>query len=109
MSLELDPVPDLLAGLAQIPHPGTRIGFALEPQAELESRARAKLVRKELDAIVANPLETMESDQIDGQLHLADGTCLKPPGGRMSKGRFADWLVQAALSIHQGRGDSPPA
>ena len=59
MTLELDPVPDLLAGLAGTPHRGTRIGFALEPPAELMDRAGAKLARKALHAIVANPLDTM--------------------------------------------------
>ena len=107
MTLELDPVPDLLAGLAGVAHPGTRIGFALEPAAELEARARSKMAKKSLHAIVANPLETMESDEIDGTLLLPDESSLRPPGGRMDKGRFADWLVRAALSIHQERQEFP--
>lgn len=106
-TLELEPVPDLLAGLARLPHSGTRIGFALEPAAELESRARAKMAAKKLDAIVANPLETMESDRVDGQLLLAGGPRLKPAGGHISKDRFADWLVETALSIHRDEGGPP--
>ena len=102
MTLDLDPVPDLLARLARVPHPGTRIGFALEPATELEDRARSKMTRKELQGIVANPLETMESDEIEGRLLLPDGTSREPAGGRISKRLFADWLVETTLSIHRG-------
>lgn len=107
MTLELDPVPDLLAGLAGTPHRGTRIGFALEPPAELMDRARAKLARKALHAIVANPLDTMESDDIEGTLLLADGTSRRPGEGRLPKPEFAHWLVQGALDVHRDRDDLP--
>lgn len=105
ITLELDPVPDLIAGLAKIPHQGTRIGFALEPPAELIDQARAKLARKGLHAIVANPLETMESEEIDGTLLLADGTSRRPDLGRLPKDDFALWLVESALAIHRDRDD----
>jgi len=51
--LELEPAPDILAGLQ--PHKGARlfVGFALETGAP-ETEARAKLVRKGLDLVVAN-------------------------------------------------------
>ena len=106
LSLELDPVPDLLAGLSEIPHRGTRIGFALEPSAELEARARSKMARKGLHGIVANPLETMESDEIEGRLLLPDGSSQGPPGRRLRKSEFAEWLIEVTLTIHLARGES---
>jgi phosphopantothenoylcysteine decarboxylase/phosphopantothenate--cysteine ligase len=60
--LELEPTPDLLAGLAARTRADqVTIGFALEPAERLDVSAREKLARKSLDAIVANPLETMGS------------------------------------------------
>lgn len=102
-TIDLEPVPDLLAGLAGIPHPGTRIGFALEPADELVASATRKLAAKRLHGIVANPLETMESDRIDGRLFLADGTEHAPPERPCSKTDFAAWLVDAIATVHRDR------
>lgn len=102
-TIELEPVPDLLAGLAEVPHPGTRIGFALEPAAELDASARAKLARKRLHGIVANPLQTMEAGDIDGRLMLPDGTERRPPSSPCSKAAFADWLVPELVRLHESR------
>jgi phosphopantothenoylcysteine decarboxylase/phosphopantothenate--cysteine ligase len=102
-TIELEPVPDLLAGLADVPHPGTRIGFALEPAAELDASARAKLARKRLHGIVANPLQTMEAGDIDGRLVLPDGTERRPPSSPCSKAAFADWLVPELVRLHESR------
>lgn len=103
LTLELEPVPDLLAGLASIPHPGTRVGFALEPRETLENSARGKLVRKTLHAIVANPLETMESDHVDGRVITEDGRDLRPPSGPGPKPEFARWLVPILEDLHAAR------
>lgn len=100
LSLELEPVPDLLAALAARRRPGQRIvGFALEETSELESRAAAKLRRKAIDAIVANPLETMDAGDIRGLLLFADGRRETPPGhpAAISKQAFAEWLVGRLL------------
>lgn len=102
-SIDLEPVPDLLAGLASVDHPGTRIGFALEPAEELEAAARRKLAAKLLHAIVANPIETMEADGIDGTLLRADGTSARPGPRPVSKPAFADWLVDQAIDLHRRR------
>ena len=105
-SLELEPVPDLLAGLAELEHPeGTRVGFALEPTEDLLKAARAKLVRKNLHAIVANPLETMDSERILGTLLVRDGTEARPPAGSMSKSGFAEWLIARLVELHRSRVD----
>jgi phosphopantothenoylcysteine decarboxylase/phosphopantothenate--cysteine ligase len=102
-TIELEPVPDLLAGLAGMPHPGTRIGFALEPADELATSARAKLARKGLHGIVANPLETMDASEVDGRLILPDGSERRPPSSPCSKAAFADWLVPELCRIHAAR------
>jgi len=93
LTLELEPTPDLLADLASITRPDQyTVGFALEPADQLEDKARRKLTAKHLDAIVANPLETMESDRIEAHLYeTTDGHVA--PAHPMSKTDFADWLL----------------
>ena len=101
-ALELEPTPDLLAGLAQTSRADQlRIGWALEPSEELLTSARAKLERKKLDAIVANPLETIDSSQIQARLLLSDGGELEPPSTEMSKNAFALWLLETALELRK--------
>ncbi len=91
--LHLEPAPDLIAELASQRRDQQRIiGFALEPASELEQRARAKLIRKELDAIVANPLETMESNRISGHFITAEGNTWSAPPD-VPKPDFAAWLL----------------
>ncbi|MFH1177278.1 MAG: bifunctional phosphopantothenoylcysteine decarboxylase/phosphopantothenate--cysteine ligase CoaBC [Acidobacteriota bacterium] len=57
VELKLDPTPDLAAGL---PRRGGRpylVIFAAERAADLEARARHKLLAKNADAVVANPID----------------------------------------------------
>lgn len=97
--LELEPTPDLIAACASRKRPDQIIvGFALEHPGELAARAREKLRQKGLDAIVANPLETMGSDRIAATVYTADGQTLTPPGSDaepagLSKPEFARWLI----------------
>lgn len=73
LSLELEPTPDLLAAAAATRRPGqVVVGFALEPRERLMESALGKLRRKSLDMIVANPLETMDSTEIEATV-LARG------------------------------------
>jgi len=68
--LELQPTPDLVATCAARKRKGQRIiGFALEEPMVLEERALHKLRRKGLDAIVANPLATMESADVNATIY----------------------------------------
>ncbi len=104
--LELEPTPDLLAACAARKSETQRIvGFALEEAAALPERARAKLVQKQVDAIVANPLETMDAADIRAAVFTASGEALRPPGGEagISKDAFARWLV-GQLDAITGRG-----
>jgi phosphopantothenoylcysteine decarboxylase/phosphopantothenate--cysteine ligase len=102
LTLRLEPVPDLLAAVAASARPEQRIiGFALEEAARLEERARAKLLRKRVHAVVANPLATMDAMGVEGQLLLADGTVRRPPGWPkpIGKDEFARWLVREARGL----------
>lgn len=95
LRLELEPTPDLLAMCAEIRSPGQAlIGFALEPRDEMLASARAKLERKRVDAIVANPLETMDADTIEAHLVRRSGATVSTPGP-IAKAAFAPWLLDA--------------
>jgi phosphopantothenoylcysteine decarboxylase/phosphopantothenate--cysteine ligase len=93
--LELEPTPDLIRTCAAGKQPGQRlIGFALEERGVLAARAMEKLAQKGLDAIVANPLETMNADQINATVYTADGPVVAPQAGRaVPKDEFARWLI----------------
>ncbi len=107
LTLRLEPTPDLLAELAAITRPDqTAIGFALGPAGHLLAEARRKLAAKNLAAIVANPLETMDSDRISGTLLLGDGRRLVPPRPACSKRDFAEWLLDQLQTI-RGRDPTP--
>jgi phosphopantothenoylcysteine decarboxylase/phosphopantothenate--cysteine ligase len=95
--LRLEPTEDILSGLAGCRRPDQYVvGFALERPEELEDSARGKLERKRADAIVANPLATMDAADVDARLHFADGRA-ESPGGTRTKAAFAAWLADAIL------------
>jgi phosphopantothenoylcysteine decarboxylase/phosphopantothenate--cysteine ligase len=102
LELELEPVEDLLSATRAARKPGACvIGFALEPSDELERSARAKLERKDLAGIVANPLETMDAPDIEATVYARDGTVRRaaPPGTRIAKVDFARWLAAEVLAM----------
>lgn len=106
ITLELQPTPDLVTLLAGRRRPGQRvIAFALEEAAQLETRATEKMRRKGVDAIVANPLGTMESGSITALYLTADGGREAPP--RMTKSEFARWLMGRALGRPPGQAGRP--
>jgi phosphopantothenoylcysteine decarboxylase/phosphopantothenate--cysteine ligase len=108
LTLELEPTEDILSGLAGARHDRQYVvGFALERPEELTASAAAKLARKRADAIVANPLETMDSTDVDGHVLFADGRTMSPPGGRMAKPAFAAWLAAVILPLAKARAASP--
>ena len=96
IALELVPTEDILAGIAGSRAPGQYVvGFALERPEDLERSAAAKLVRKRADAIVANPLDTMDAPDVDATVLYADGSRAAP--GRMPKEDFGRWLAAEIL------------
>jgi phosphopantothenoylcysteine decarboxylase/phosphopantothenate--cysteine ligase len=93
LTLELEPTPDLLAEITKSRRPGQAlIGFALEPREELVASAISKLERKGVDLVVGNPLETMDSPDIEATLFAKDGT--QTPAPKMKKDAFAAWLME---------------
>jgi phosphopantothenoylcysteine decarboxylase / phosphopantothenate---cysteine ligase len=93
LTLELEPTPDLVATCAARRRADQRvIGFALEEPSVLAARAREKLRLKGLDAIVANPLNTMGAPDITGAVYTNTGATLQPPAGE--KAAFAKWLIE---------------
>jgi len=96
VTLQLESTPDLVAACANERKPHQRIiGFALEEPAQLDERAANKLRDKKLDAIVANSLDTMNSDRISGKIFTAKGDVHAPPHtGSMGKQDFANWFVE---------------
>ena len=70
----------------------TVIGFALADSSELQSIAKSKMEKKGLDAIVANPTQTMDSDIISATIHLPNGTVESLPP-KITKTNFAQLLI----------------
>lgn len=97
LTLELEPTADIVAAAASIRRADQRIvGFSLEAEGNLD-RARAKLQRKRLDMIVYNPLQTMNSAEIQATLLYADGRTECLP--RAPKPAFASLLLQRATAL----------
>ena len=93
LTLEFEPTPDLLAACARARRADQLlVGFALEPRDRLLDSARAKLERKGADMIVANPLETMDSDRIEATLVSRDADDERTDGP-IPKADFAPWLL----------------
>lgn len=93
--LELEPTPDLVAQCAARRRSNQFIvGFALEEPDRLKQRALDKMRAKGVDAIVANPLETMGSRLVSATVYTADGRTFAPEAPLAHKQAFASWLVQ---------------
>ncbi|MCZ6836546.1 MAG: hypothetical protein O7G85_12290 [Planctomycetota bacterium] len=99
LTLDLEPTPDLLTDLASLTRVNqTIVGFALEEESGLVPAALEKMDRKKLDAIVANPLQTMDSQTIDATLLYQGGRREIAPRG-MPKESFASWLLDRIETI----------
>ncbi len=105
LTLQLEPTPDLLAECGRSKRPDQfLVGFALEPEERLLESAEEKLSRKHLDAIVANPLGTMEAAEIEATL-LRPGYAPETTP-RQPKAAFARWLLErlsAADPVQEAR------
>src|SRR5690606_3567558 len=103
MNIKLEPTPDLVAGCAKVKRPDqTIIAFALEDPTVLETRAVEKMQRKKVDAILANPLQTMDAPDIAAILFHADGRRDEPDP--MSKPALAAWLIERVERMRSGQG-----
>lgn len=105
--LKLESTPDLLEGCSKIARQDQLlVGFALEPKDEMISSATAKLQRKNIDLIVANALETMDSDSIEATLlgnPKRGMTCQLHTPGIITKAQFAVWLIDQITPLTQQR------
>ena len=103
LNLVIVPSPDLIKLISSSAQPHqTVIGFALEAAENLQASAEKKLKSKNLDAIVANDLETMNSDHIHATVILKDGRTVSP-NEKLSKAQFADWLLDEVEKMrHEG-------
>lgn len=96
-TIELEPTEDILAAVGASKRPDQRtVGFSLVDKADL-ARSIEKLKRKNLDLIVSNPLETMNSPTIDAVLLWPDGRSEELPC--RSKALFADKLLERAVAL----------
>jgi len=92
LSLTLEPVPDLVATIAKGRRPDQRvIAFSLEEPTNLIERATAKMHRKGVDAIIANPLKTMDAATVDAVWITPDAA---EQLTSMSKPDFAKWVIE---------------
>jgi len=98
LTLRLQPTPDLVAAVASTKRADQKVvAFALEEPGELEIRAVEKMKRKRVDAVVANPLVTMDDQRITPLWLMSDGRREEP--GRMTKSDFAAWLVERLSAL----------
>jgi phosphopantothenoylcysteine decarboxylase/phosphopantothenate--cysteine ligase len=103
ITIALEPTPDLLASLVATTRPDQAVvGFALEEADQLIESALSKLRAKKLDAIVANPLPTMDSPTITATVAFADGRIVNAPP-QLAKEDFARWLLAALESLIDSR------
>lgn len=98
LTLSLESTPDLIADCVarrqttQSGTPSLIVAFALEPADGLVEAARAKMIRKRADLIVANPLETMDAPTISADLVSRAGV-VASTGHGISKAEFGNWLI----------------
>lgn len=97
LTIDCEATPDILAHASQLKRPDQRtVGFSLEAPGQLD-RAREKLLRKKLDMIVYNPIQTMDSPAIQATLLYPDGRSESLPAA--AKTEFAPLLLQRALAL----------
>ena len=103
MEIKLVATPDLLKGCAERRREDQLlVGFALEPKERLFTSARRKLEKKNIDLIVANQLDTMDSDAIEAWLigNTDRGfDTEETTGAPIPKTRFAAWLLDQLTPI----------
>jgi phosphopantothenoylcysteine decarboxylase/phosphopantothenate--cysteine ligase len=96
-TIEMEPTEDILAAVGTIKRSDQRtVGFSLVDKSDL-ARSVEKLKRKNLDLIVSNPLETMNSPTIEAVFLWPDGRSEELPC--RSKPLLADKLLERALTL----------
>jgi phosphopantothenoylcysteine decarboxylase/phosphopantothenate--cysteine ligase len=102
-TLALERNPDILAGLGAAKNGTFVVGFAAETES-LEANARAKIARKQLDAIAVNDVTGERGfGAVDNALVLLWGTDGRKDLGSGSKRELAARLLDAILDLKNGR------
>jgi phosphopantothenoylcysteine decarboxylase/phosphopantothenate--cysteine ligase len=97
LTIELESTEDIAAAAGKIKRPQQRtIGFSLVERGDL-ARTKQKLIKKKLDLIVYNPLDTMSSKTIESILLWPDGRSEELP--MCEKSRFAEVLLERAGAL----------
>lgn len=95
MTVEMEATADVLAALSEMRRPGqTLVGFAAEHGGDLEAKAREKLERKGLDAVVVNDISdrSIGFDAEENEVTLVTGSGSRPvPRG--SKASVAEAII----------------
>ena len=106
MSLALEPTPDVLAELSSRRHAGQLVvGFAAEHGEGAVERARGKLERKQLDAVVVNDISRgdigFDVEENEVTILLAGGADRRVPFG--PKPQVASAILDAVEAMRGGR------
>src|SRR5436190_20339044 len=97
LTIELESTEDIAAAAGKIKRPDQRsVGFSLVGRGDL-ARTKEKLIRKNLDLIVYNPLDTMSSETIESILLYPDGRTEELP--LRDKASFAQVLIDRAAAL----------
>jgi phosphopantothenoylcysteine decarboxylase / phosphopantothenate---cysteine ligase len=110
LTLELEPTEDVLSGLAGERRAGqTLVGFAAEHGPGGLARAREKLERKRLDAVVANDVgaEGIGFDRPDNEVAIVTARGERPVG-RASKQEVAAAILDTVEELRAERGEGEP-
>ena len=99
LALELEPTTDVLGALAAERRPGqTLVGFAAEHGGDLAAKARAKLERKGLDAVVVNDISDpgigFDAEENEVMLVTAAGSRTVPRGSKASVAEAIIGLIE---------------
>jgi phosphopantothenoylcysteine decarboxylase/phosphopantothenate--cysteine ligase len=100
-TLELETTPDILAELGRRKKSQVLVGFAAETD-HLEQHAREKLVRKNLDFIVANDSSAFDSETNRVAILSADGNVERLP--EMAKTEVAKQIIERAVRLARRDG-----
>jgi phosphopantothenoylcysteine decarboxylase/phosphopantothenate--cysteine ligase len=96
----LKPTPDIAAHLGAVKGRRVVVGFAMEDH-DHRANAEAKLVRKQLDAIVLNDLDTVGADHARVEFLVADGAWSSSVQG--NKLRLATDIVRLTEKLMEDR------
>jgi phosphopantothenoylcysteine decarboxylase/phosphopantothenate--cysteine ligase len=109
LTIDLAPNPDILHEVAQRATGAFVVGFAAETH-DVASRAKAKLVRKGIDLLVANDVSKagIGFDADDNEVLLIDRWGGERALPKMSKADVADAILSHALSLRAVARDQVP-